>query len=227
MRGAVQLPWVLALCSAPSRSRAGNMVLVCAWENVAYCPLSNALGTGSGNMQSFNNKWRKNRNLGRNLDLPAQGITHWGLERNFPNGWTVLGLPPTSSRPSLVQWACWLTPPLGVSCVPPSGLVTVTLHQLLYGETRTFAGIFYIEKQCKVGPGCPKVPAAPGVFPWKFTHPGRKQFVLSAHARGEVPGSVTAITLVIFRVNCEYFGAKSVTCTVLRTRGSCWHTWPA
>lgn len=56
LHGAEQLPWVLALCSAPSRSRAGNMVSDCSWENIAYCPLSNALGTGSRNMQGFNSK---------------------------------------------------------------------------------------------------------------------------------------------------------------------------
>lgn len=44
---------------------------------------------------------------------------------------------------------------------------------------------------------------------------------------GEVPGSVTALTLVIFHVNCEHFEAKSVTCTMLSTRGSCQHTWPS
>lgn len=41
--GAVQLPCVLALCSAPLRSpRAGSVVPACQWENIAYyyCLLS-------------------------------------------------------------------------------------------------------------------------------------------------------------------------------------------
>lgn len=96
-----------------------------------------------------------------------------------------------------------LTPPLAVSCVPPSGLVTVTLHQLLHGETHEFAGIFHTEKQCKVGPDYPKVPAAPGLFPWKFVHPARKQFALLPVLWGKVPGSVAAIIIVIFFFPCE------------------------
>lgn len=36
---AVQLPRVLALCSAPLRCEAGNVLGACQWENIAHCPL--------------------------------------------------------------------------------------------------------------------------------------------------------------------------------------------
>lgn len=98
----------------------------------------------------------------------------------------------------LCSGSAGLAPPLGVSCGPPSDLVTVTLRQLLHEETRKFAGIFHTEKQCKVGPEYPKVPAAPEIFPWKFIHPAKKQFVLLPVLWGKVPGCVTAVTRVIF-----------------------------
>lgn len=91
-----------------------------------------------------------------------------------------------------------LSPLLGVGRVPASGLVTVTLHQLLCDEAHAFDRILHIEKQFKVAPGCPKVPAVPGAFLWRFIYPTKKQFVFLPLLWGAVPGSITAITLVIF-----------------------------
>jgi len=87
---------------------------------------------------------------------------------------------PGAASPGLCQWGWGLT-----RC---SALAAGPLQQLLSGGTRTVPGIRRMEKRCKVGPGCPQVPAAPVIFLWKFIHPVGKQFVLLPMLWGKVPG---------------------------------------
>lgn len=82
-----------------SRSWAGNMVLVCAWENIAYCPLSSALGTGSRNIQSFNCKEQK---FGKECKSRCPGNNHLGIKEKFPQ-WMD---PPAASSHQLCPISC-------------------------------------------------------------------------------------------------------------------------
>lgn len=71
---AVQLPRVLALCSAPLRSGAGNVVGACQWENMAYCPLQR-LGLWQQEHPELCQQTVNEQDLGRNLNSSVQGIT--------------------------------------------------------------------------------------------------------------------------------------------------------
>lgn len=57
------------------------MVLICAWENIAYCPLSSALGTGSRNIQSFNSKEQE---FGKEPKSPCTGNNPLGIKEKLP-----------------------------------------------------------------------------------------------------------------------------------------------
>lgn len=89
--------------------------LGCAWESIAYCPLSAALGAGSRSTQSFHSKWRTNRNLGRNLMLPVHRMCPALGIRNFAGDWCARELPPPVCCDPNV---CLL--PCGIRFVPPS-----------------------------------------------------------------------------------------------------------